>query len=67
MLPNLLEISFIIVSRYWGAPCLGADWILAVARICPYLLIFFMDTALFYQVRGNIPFERPKMCQVSSV
>ena len=37
-------------ARYWGAPCIGGDWVLAVARIFPVLIIFFMDTSLFYQV-----------------
>lgn len=35
---------------YWGAPCPGGDWILAIARIFPFILIFIMDTSLFYQV-----------------
>ncbi|KAG1659988.1 hypothetical protein FOA52_009662 [Chlamydomonas sp. UWO 241] len=35
---------------YWGAPCPGGDWILALARIFPFILIFFMDTSLFYQL-----------------
>ncbi len=34
----------------WGAPCLGGDWVLAVVRIFPFLLIFILDTSLFYQV-----------------
>eukprot|EP00955_Chlamydomonas_euryale_P077187 362869-Chlamydomonas_euryale.AAC.1 len=31
---------------YWGAPCPGGDWLLAIARMFPFLLIFFMDTSL---------------------
>ena len=51
------------ISSYWGAPCIGGDWLLAVARIFPFLLIFFMDTSLFYQVgtggEGKGREERP--------
>ena len=31
-------------------PCVGGDWLLVVARIMPFLVIAFMDTALFFQV-----------------
>lgn len=38
------------IYGYWGAPCPGGDWVLALARMVPFLLIFIMDTSLFYQV-----------------
>lgn len=39
---------------YWGAPCPGGDWLLAVSRISPFIIIFFMDTSLFYTVALTI-------------
>ena len=42
------------IYGYWGAPCPGGDWVLALARMVPFLLIFIMDTSLFYQVTITI-------------
>lgn len=36
---------------YWGVlPCVSGDWVLAAARICPFVIITLLDTSLFYQV-----------------
>lgn len=35
-------------------PCVGGDWLLLAGRVCPFLVIIFMDTALFYQITITI-------------
>ena len=40
-------------ERYWGVlPCISGDWVLAAARLLPFVIITLLDTSLFYQVRG---------------
>lgn len=35
-------------------PCIGGDWLLLAGRVCPFLVIIFMDTSLFYQITITI-------------
>ncbi|KAL6746906.1 hypothetical protein V8C86DRAFT_1430973 [Haematococcus lacustris] len=35
-------------------PCLGGDWLLLAGRVAPFMVIIFMDTALFYQIAITI-------------
>ncbi|KAG2500666.1 hypothetical protein HYH03_001432 [Edaphochlamys debaryana] len=40
---------------YWGViPCIGGDWVLAVVRLAPFILIILLDTSLFYQVATTL-------------
>lgn len=42
-------------NRYiYPFPCIGGDWLLLAGRVCPFLVIIFMDTALFYQITTTI-------------
>lgn len=35
-------------------PCIGADWLLITVRVLPFIVIIFMDTALFYQLSTTV-------------
>jgi hypothetical protein len=43
-----------LVRYKYPFPCIGGDWLLLAGRVCPFLVIIFMDTSLFYQITITI-------------
>jgi len=48
-------VSLPLERRYhYPFPCIGGDWLLQTVRVAPFVVIIFMDTALFYQIATTI-------------